>query len=129
MAKSTEFQRDVLKLARAMEQGCAKTHGARGVYLEKQGKSIAACALGAAFVNGFSLKGKLVRTTVEDHVDLFDLLIDRFPVLYSGPSNESLNSHIVELNDIKKWPRRRIIAWLRRVAERGEPPNSWDEVK
>lgn len=126
----TPFQRDVLKLAKAMEQGIQKTKKTTGDYVTqkelasgKKSNVVYACALGAAWVNGYSLKRSMAGPT--DGTTVQNALSARYPTL----SNAGIFDEVVNRNDRDNWSRGRIAAWLRRVAAKyAEPPSNYDEA-
>lgn len=127
--KQTPFQQDVLKLAKAMEQGMRKTKPTRGAYMNKRtlangddSKVIEACALGAAYVNGFSAE-KMYNQGAWDVAYTFH---NRWPAL----KDTGIYGRVISLNDVEGWTRRRIINWLRRVAKLPAPPVAgWHSIR
>lgn len=126
MAKRTAFQRDVLKLAKAMEQGIKKTRPTSGEYVKqkdlasgKTSKVIYACALGAAWVNGYSLKramAGLEQMVNEQDLSGTTIISDALTKRYPALKDTGIFGAVIDRNDSQEWPRGRIAAWLVRVA-------------
>lgn len=105
-------------LSEAMAQGIKKTRPATVSMIDKirPGK-YAACALGAAFING-----GLASRAYSNSSDRYKTLELRFPALIEmAPTNglpKSLHGcrltvAIYSLNDTYKWSRTKIVKWLR----------------
>lgn len=123
--KKTEFQKAILRLAKAMEQGCKKSRKANGEFVRvAETGAIYACAIGAAYINGFS-KSFAERGYNQDR------MCDRHPILLETgqqPFSAYLQSTIISLNDNYRWSRERIIRWLRKLAEQPEKPDVWSPI-
>jgi len=125
--KQNRYQKKVLKLARAIEQGCKKTKPVQGEYLTDKDGTIYACALGAAIVNGFSLKSSFA--LVRKHAPIVALQ-KRQPIAFiRDEERRSLVDEIVDRNDTLVHSRQCIANWLKRVAKLPKPPVIWSDVK
>jgi len=113
--KLTAFQRDVLGLAKAIEQGISKTRRETGNFVRFDSENaptkqnVFACALGAAWVNGQALR----KAVLGSRRGYTTELSERFPAL----TGSFLFDDIIHKNDTEDWSRGRIVAWLRRVAK------------
>lgn len=120
---NTPFQRDVLKLAKAMEQGIQKTKKMVGSYVAVSEKVIYACALGAAWVNGYSLKRAM--SGAGKGFTVSHALSRRYPALM----DTGIFGRVIDKNDELGWSRERIAAWLIRVAAKFTEPDLTTEYK
>lgn len=121
---NTPFQRDVLKLAKAMEQGIAKTKKTVGSYVAVSDKKVIyACALGAAWVNGYSLKRAM--SGAGKGFTVSHALSRRYPALV----DTGIFGRVIAKNDELHWSRERIAAWLVRVAAKFTEPDLTTEYK
>src|SRR6266550_9223887 len=114
---ATPFQRDVLGLALAMEQGAKKTHHTVGEYLSERrdmstGKitMVYACALGAALVDDHDLEWAISTARIKGtRWALYDL----YPEL---DHHSSILDAVIYRNDSLGWTPAQIVAWLRHIA-------------
>lgn len=130
MKKQTKFQKQITTLAKAMLQGCKKTLPTKDSYLfvdDDADGSVYACALGAALVNGFSVKSSL---KLANELGGYLAVIKRQPVLaVEDEEHAALVDEIIERNDSLGHTRQRIAKWLLRVAKFPTPPIAWSNVK
>lgn len=133
--KLTEFQKGVKALAKAIREARPKVKQTKGDYVyydgEKGGKP-AACALGAAWIDGRPSKEF---KTDEANLVGFDDVAAEYPIIRARSSEkdmyglgEALGSHIICLNDENGWSLTKIAKWLDKLAKLPAPPKRWEDV-